>query len=142
MPSKNTSSRPHIPSLTNPLKKPGRKPKAELLEVTRRVGRPPDAIKAKMQELQARLVLGNSDAVLARIVAAAQDPEDPAYVACLKLLADRILPMDGFAGKADTPAVLQVEITDYDGKVTRVTSGKVAQEPLHQVIDMGDVDVS
>lgn len=135
------TKQPRVPSLHAPAKKPGRKPKVEIAAVAKRIGRPPDAVKAKMQELQARLILNSSDAIVAQILRAAQDPNDPAYVACLKLLADRVIPLDGFAGKSATPPVLSVEITSFDGNVTRVVSGGVPEE-LHPVIDMGTVDES
>lgn len=126
-----------VPTFTN--KKPGRKPKSEIVAATKKRGRPTNEMTAKLQEIKGRLILGHGDWVLEQMIKAAKDPTDPAYAMALKFLGDRVLNVNSFQDEGNKQTAIRVTITDSDGQVTEVSTGKEEAEDMPVIIDMGDV---
>jgi hypothetical protein len=110
------------------------------------MGRPPDLVKAKLEEIHARLVLGNSDRIMKRMMDAIEDPDHPSHTTMLKFFGDRLFNMEDFSGQTKAPSRLSVVITDAEGRKTEVVSGGGSAEETEElgvhpiVLDMGDAD--
>lgn len=103
--------------------KPGPKSKQQITAVATRRGRPPSAVKAKMEEIKAKMVLVDSDTFMQVMRTALKDPSSPGHVTALKFFGERIAPLSIFDDGLKAPSTISITLTDFTGEETVISSG-------------------